>query len=55
MPDFKRYENIVTGEIVSYPEDAAALFPALKLVPSERAKSETEAEAPVDKDSKNAK
>lgn len=32
-----RYVNTVTKEIVDYPEEAAALFPALKLAPSERA------------------
>ncbi len=31
-----KYANTLTGEIVEYPAEAAALFPALKLVPSER-------------------
>lgn len=30
------YYNEITGEIVDYPEEAAALFPVLKRVPSER-------------------
>jgi len=39
---FKRYHDTITGEIVEYPEDAAALFPHLKLVPSERAKQDAD-------------
>ena len=34
-----RFYNDVTGEIVDYPEAAAKLFPALKPVPSEKAKA----------------
>lgn len=35
-----RFYNDITGEIIDYPEEAAALFAALKPVPSERAKSD---------------
>lgn len=35
-----RFYNDVTGEIVDYPADAAAVIPALKPVPSERAKAD---------------
>lgn len=44
-----RYVNTVTKEIVDYPEEAAALFPALKLVPSERDKDETKIKLDDDK------
>jgi len=48
MSDFKKYYNDVTGKIVEYPEDAAALFPALKPVPSEKSKPSVDAENQLD-------
>lgn len=41
-----KYYNTENGIIVDYPEEAAALFPVLKPVPSERAEKKTEAPAP---------
>lgn len=38
----KKYYNEITKQIVEYPEEAAALFPVLKLVPSEREATEVE-------------
>jgi len=43
-----KYVNEANGLIVDYPADVAALFPALKLVPSERAKDEDEVEIQVE-------
>lgn len=34
-----KYYSEVTHEIVDYPEEAAALFPSLKPVPSEKSKT----------------
>jgi len=42
-----KYFNTVTQEIVDYPADAAAVIPALKLVPSEKAKDKQDESAPV--------
>jgi hypothetical protein len=46
MTNFKRYVDTLTGDIVEFTPEAAALFDHLKLVPSERAK-EKEAAAPA--------
>lgn len=40
--ELRRYRSKTTGEIVEYPDHAAAIFDDLVLVPSERAKDETE-------------
>lgn len=34
-----KFYNDITREIVDYPEEAAALFPVLKPVPSERSRT----------------
>lgn len=41
MTNFRRYADTITGEIVEFTPEAAALFEHLKLVPSERAKEAT--------------
>ena len=44
-----KYADTLTGEILEYPEEAAALFPNLKLVPSERAASKEKVAIELDK------
>lgn len=41
-----KYYNTENGIIVDYPEEAAALFPVLKPVPSERAQTKAVVHAP---------
>lgn len=48
-----KYVNEVNGLIVDYPADVAALFPALKPVPSEKAKARKVDDEPTNKDDKN--